>query len=146
LIKILALTGSQIAVQSVKLIIDGNCQFSEQNSEFATYAAKLDKAEAQISWNLDCFRIHNTVRAFAASSGAFITIRGKRLKAWRTAPVNAAGAPGTVLSPADGDPVVACAAGAIRLMEVQSEGKRKVSGAEWFRGARLEEGDVLTPD
>jgi methionyl-tRNA formyltransferase len=108
----------------------------------------LDKEEARISWNLGCLSIHNTVRAFTASHGAFVTIRGKRLKVWRTALFagDAGGVPGTILFLADGDPVIACADGAIRLMEVQSEGKRRVSGAEWRRGARLEKGDVLTTD
>jgi len=140
----LALAGSKIAVQSVELIIEGNCQFSEQNSEFVTYAAKLDKEEARISWKHSCITVHNTVRAFASSFGAFVTVLGKRLKVWRTTPVNANGASGTILYLADGDPVVACAEGAVRLIEVQSEGKRKVSGAEWFRGTRIDKGDVLT--
>jgi methionyl-tRNA formyltransferase len=142
----LALAGSQIAVQSVESIIEGNCQFSEQNSEFATYAAKLDKEEARVSWSMDNIAVHNTVRAFAFSFGAFATVQGKRLKIWRTFPVeqSTAGAPGTVLSLDGGDPVIACANGALRLIEVQSEGKRRVGGAEWSRGVRLEEGDVLT--
>ena len=155
LLKTLALAGSKIAVQSVESIIEGNYQFSEQNSEFATYAAKLEKAEAQISWDLGCLSVHNTVRAFASSFGAFVTIGGKRLKVWRTSlvslsslvsPSNAEETPGKILSLADGDPVVACGDGAVRLMEVQNEGKRRVSGAEWRKGARLEEGDVLTAD
>ena len=141
----LASEGSQIAVQSVKSIIEGSCQFSEQNSEFATYAAKLSKEEAQISWDHDFLSIHNTVRAFAASSGAFVTVMGKRLKIWRTAPsetelcaVSARGAEiGSMFSlPSDGNPVVVCKNGALQLLEVQAEGKRRVSGAEWFRGIR----------
>jgi len=142
LFQTLALAGSQIAVQSVKSIIEGNYQFSEQNSEFATYAVKLDKEEAGISWDRCCLSVHNTVRAFAASSGAFATVMGKRLKIWRTAPVDALPVdvdeePGTIFSPYGEDPVVACANGAVRLMEVQSEGKRRISGAEWFRGVRI---------
>jgi len=143
LLKTLALAGSQIALKSVESTIEGNYQFSEQNSEFATYAAKLTKEEARISWDLGCMSVHNTVRAFASSFGAFVTVRGKRLKVWRTelvdtVPVNAGGAPGAILSQAgEEDPVVACADGALRLVEVQSEGKRRVSGAEWFRGVRI---------
>lgn len=143
----LASDGSQIAVQSVKSIIEGSYQFSEQNSEFVTYAAKLSKEEAQISWEHDFISVHNTVRAFAASSGAFVTVMGKRLKIWRTAPVETTpdAIPaqsvqnvelGSMFSPDGGDPVVVCRNGALRLLEVQAEGKRRVSGAEWFRGVR----------
>jgi methionyl-tRNA formyltransferase len=159
LLEVLASRGSKIALHSVESIIEGSCQFSEQNSEFATYADKLDKGEARISWNRDSFSVHNTARAFACSFGAFVTFRGKRLKLWRTSPVEVSRAgvadprvsqsgetPGTVLFLADGDPVVACESGAVRLMEVQNEGGRRVSGGEWLRGSRLKEGDVLTTD
>jgi len=144
LIEILALAGSQIAIQSVESIIEGNYQFSDQNSEFATYAAKIDKAEEQISWSQTCLKVHNTVRALASSSGAFALALGKRLKLWRTAPVNVRGEPGKVLFFTEGDPVVACTDGAVRLLEVQGEGKRRTSGAEWARGVRLKEGEGLT--
>jgi len=135
----LALEGGQLALQSVKSIIEGSSQFSEQDSEFVTYAAKLRKEEAGISWDCDFISIHNTVRAFAASSGAFVTVMGKRMKVWSTAPVDAAAVgtaePGTIQT-LDGDPVVVCGGGALRLLEVQNEGKRRVSGAEWLRGVR----------
>jgi methionyl-tRNA formyltransferase len=148
---ILALAGSQIAVQGVKSMIEGNCQFSDQNSEFATYADKVSKSETQVLWDRDHLQIHNAVRAFASVTGAFTFFEGKRLKLWRTVPVekvDAAGVPGKVVCFIEGDPVVACAKGALRLLEVQSEGKRKVSGADWacgYRacGHRLETGSVM---
>ncbi|MDR1622225.1 MAG: methionyl-tRNA formyltransferase [Synergistaceae bacterium] len=144
LFDILALAGSQTAVVGIESLIEGSYQFSDQNSEFATYAAKLTKDEAQVSWNQNYLLLHNTVRAFASSTGAFAMVLGKRVKLWRTVPVDAEGAPGEVLYFLDGDPVVACAEGAVRLQEVQSEGKRKISGADWACGGRLKRGGVLT--
>jgi methionyl-tRNA formyltransferase len=153
LFEILALAGSQIAAQGVKFLVEDNCQFSNQNSEFATYADKVSKAETQVFWDRDYIQIHNAVRAFASSAGAFTFFEGKRLKLWRTAPVGAVeflgeGEPGKILCFMDGDPVVACMGGALRLLEVQSEGKRKASGADWvcgYRacGRRLEAGSVM---
>ena len=72
-----------------------------------------------------------------------MTALGKRLKLWRTIPVDARGEPGRVLDFVEGDPVIACSDGAVRLLEVQSEGKRKVSGAEWARGAGHDIGEGL---
>jgi methionyl-tRNA formyltransferase len=85
------------------------------------------------------------VRAFASSTGGFADIRGKRLKVWRTAPVDCEGEgpAGKVLSLEGCGPVITCAKGAIQLTEVQAEGKRRVGGGEWARGARLKAGDVL---
>ncbi|MBR0035416.1 MAG: methionyl-tRNA formyltransferase, partial [Synergistaceae bacterium] len=42
-----------------------------------------------------------------------------------------------------GNPVVSCADFGVELVEVQSEGKRRVTGAEWMRGLRMEHGDIL---
>ncbi|MDR2137084.1 MAG: hypothetical protein LBO68_02230 [Synergistaceae bacterium] len=123
--------------------IEGSSRFSAQNSEFATYAAKLTKEEAEVFWTQNYLHIHNIVRAFASSSGAFIVAEGKRLKLWRTTPVEEEGQPGQVLRFLDGDPVIACEGGALRLREVQNEGKRKVGGADWACGGRLEVGGVL---
>ncbi|MDR1977127.1 MAG: methionyl-tRNA formyltransferase [Synergistaceae bacterium] len=144
LFDILALAGSQIAIAGIESLIDGSYQFLDQNSEFATYAAKLTKEEARVSWSQNYLFFHNTVRAFASSTGAFAVVLGKRVKLWRTVPVDAEGAPGEVLYFLDGDPVVACAGGAVRLEVVQSEGKRKISGADWACGGRLKMGGVLT--
>ncbi|MDR2180342.1 MAG: methionyl-tRNA formyltransferase [Synergistaceae bacterium] len=144
LFDILALAGSQIAVVGIESFIDGSYQFSDQNSEFATYAAKLTKEEAQVSWNQNYLLLHNTVRALASSTGAFAMVLGKRVKLWRTVPVDTEGTPGEVLYFLDGDPVIACEGGAVRLQEVQNEGKRKISGADWACGGRLKMGGVLT--
>jgi methionyl-tRNA formyltransferase len=144
LFDILALAGSQVAADGIESLIDGSCQFSDQNSEFATYAAKLTKEESQVSWDQNYLLLHNTVRAFASSTGAFMEVCGKRVKLWRTFPVDAEGKPGEVLYFMEGDPVVACTGGAVRLQEVQNEGKRKISGADWACGGRLKTGGVLT--
>jgi methionyl-tRNA formyltransferase len=143
LFETLALAGSQIASRGVKSLIDNSCQFSDQNSKLATYAAKMTKGEAEIFWTQNYLRIHNTVRALASSTGAFTMVLGKRLKLWRTIPVDAQGDPGRILSFEEGDPVVACFNGAVRLLEVQSEGKRKISGGEWARGAKFDVGEGL---
>ncbi|GHS88006.1 methionyl-tRNA formyltransferase [Synergistales bacterium] len=119
---LLAFTGSQIAVESVKFLESNALQYSEQNNDLATYAPKLSKAEAQIQWGLDALQIHNLVRAFESSIGAFAFYNGKRLKIWRT-DLNAAPGPAAV-----------CGKGRLRLIEVQPEGKRRMSGVEWLRG------------
>ncbi|MDR3230825.1 MAG: hypothetical protein LBT65_05250 [Synergistaceae bacterium] len=105
----------------------------------------MNKTEAQVSWTQKNVQIHNTVRALAFSPGAFVAVKSGRLKLWRTFPVELAaeGQPGQLLSFMEGDPVVACLSGALRLQEVQGEGRRKMSGADWACGERLRVGEVL---
>jgi methionyl-tRNA formyltransferase len=147
LFEILAGAGSQIAIQGVESLIEGGARFSAQNSDFVTYATKLTKEEAEVSWTQNYLYIHNVVRAFASSSGAFAIVEGKRVKLWRTTPMETLaeeeGRPGQVLRFWEGDPVIACEGGALRLREVQNEGKRRVSGADWACGGRLKARGVL---
>jgi methionyl-tRNA formyltransferase len=143
LFELLAATGSDAAIRGVGSLVEGNSRFSAQNPEFATYAAKLAKEEAEVSWNQNYLHVHNVVRAFASSRGAFIAAEGGRLKLWRTAPLEEEGPPGQVLRFWEGDPVIACEGGALRLREVQNEGKRRIGGADWACGGRLKVGGVL---
>ncbi|MDR1732155.1 MAG: methionyl-tRNA formyltransferase [Synergistaceae bacterium] len=146
LYEILAREGSQTAYDGVQCLIEGSCQISAQNSEFATQATKISKTEFQISWQQNSLDIHNTVRALVSSRGAFVVVNNMRLKVWRTLPVEppSEGTPGQVVSFMEGDPVVLCGKGALRLQEVQCEGKRRVTGAEWACGVRLKTGEVLS--
>ena len=140
--------GSQIALEGVQCLLNRPnnvfhfCQ--EQDDSAASYAPKIDKAEGGVSWAWEALRIHNVVRALDASFGAFAAVRGTRLKIWRTLPLGGGERDaGRVLRFFDGFPVVGCGGGALRLDEVQAEGKKRVGGDEWARGLRLKEGDVL---
>ena len=127
----------------VKCIIEGTCSFKEQNSESATYAPKITNKEAEVSWNTPAVRIVNTVRALSPAPGAFLLTGGKRLKIWGAKPCSLSGAPGEVLGFDGGFPAVGTSEGAVLLLAVQPEGKRKLDGSEWARGLRLKKGDFL---
>ena len=145
----LSLRGSQIALEGVQYLLNRPNNvfhfFKKQDDGAATYAPKIGKAEGGVSWDGEALRIHNIVRALDASFGAFAAVRGARLKIWRTLPCGEGEGKdvGRVLRFSDGFPVVGCGGGALRLDEVQAEGKKRVGGDEWARGLRLEEGDML---
>jgi len=101
------------------------------------YAAKIHKSELEIDWSRDAVEIHRLIRV----GGAWTTWRGKRLKvisADLRASSETVGAPGS-LSGAD----VRAGRGAIRLVEVQPEGKTRVAAAEWLNGAQPTSSDRL---
>ena len=144
----LSAMGCKIAVEGVQYLLNSTHNmhqfFKEQDDRAATYAPKLGKAEGEVSWAWDARRIHNVVRALDASFGAYARVRGTRLKIWRTTPDGASGEEaGRVLRFSEGRPVVACGSGALRLDELQAEGRKRTGGAEWARGLRLKEGDWL---
>ncbi|MCR4819133.1 MAG: methionyl-tRNA formyltransferase [Fretibacterium sp.] len=137
--------GAKIAAGGLKSLSEGTGAFTEQDHANATYAAKLARGEFETAWDWPAPKIHNTVRALDTSGGAFLPLKdGGRLKLWRTAFLDTPEeTPGTVLRlDADG-PVVACGAGALRLLEVQAPGKRRMKALDWARGLRLAPGARL---
>ena len=135
----LAEIGSEIACESLK----DEMKFSPQNDSLATYAAKIEKSEFELSFTDSALRFVNTVRALDMSGGAYAVISGKRVKIWRACVrKDISGECGHVAN-IEGNPVIMCSDSGVELQEVQSEGKRKMTGREWSAGLRLKAGNVL---
>ena len=141
----LSALGAEIAAEGLKALSEGTATFTEQDHVNATYATKLAREEFEVAWDNPALKIHNTVRALDMSGGAFLPLKeGGRLKLWRTALADTPeGTPGTVLSLDTEGLVVACGTGALRLLEVQAPGKRRMKALDWARGLRLAAGDPL---
>lgn len=113
---------------------------SPQALEGVTYAAKLEKAEAEIDWTHPAEIVDRQVRAFNPVPGAFCRQGDGVLKIWAAEFVDLNGEPGTILSVDRKELVVACGRGALRLLEVQKAGSKRVSigqylaGSQWIKG------------
>jgi methionyl-tRNA formyltransferase len=103
-----------------------------------TYAHKLRKEEARIDWRLAAVDIDRQVRGFNPWPISETLWQGKQLRIWEATPLaeSHAATPGTVLR-ADIEVVVACGTGALRLMRVQSAGRKAIAAAEFARGQQL---------
>jgi len=95
--------------------------FRPQPDEGVTYAEKLTAADRELDWGRPAEEIVNQVRALSPHIGAWGTVGGRRLVVWQA---RRAG-PGAEL-----------VAGPVELVEVQPEGRRRMSGAEYLRGRR----------
>ncbi len=115
-----------------------------QDHARASYATKITKAEARIDWNRPAAELARAIRAYNPMPGAYTTWQGQPLKLWRAEPVSAASAvPGTVLlADADGI-VVATGDGALRLLELQRAGGKRLAAASFLTGAALQPGERL---
>ncbi|MEX2659395.1 MAG: methionyl-tRNA formyltransferase [Acidimicrobiales bacterium] len=105
-----------------------------------THAAKIDVADLVLRWERPATELHRLVRL----GRAWTTFRGKRFKVLRADlvadPVDGPGAPGTF---ADDGVTVATGDGALRLVEVQPEGKPAQPADAWRNGARPGPADRL---
>ena len=104
-----------------------------QDESLATYTQRSERDQARIDWTRAAREIWNQVRAYRGWPQAFTTLDGRLLKVLRATPTSGDGEPGSV-SLDDGLPVVATGDGALRLDEVQLEGRRAMSGPELTRG------------
>ncbi|MHA6298644.1 methionyl-tRNA formyltransferase [Devosia sp. CAU 1758] len=128
--------GADLMGRALAALERGSLDFTAQPGEGATYAAKIDKAEARIDFSRPASEVHNLIRGLSPFPGAWFELElgGKpvRVKALRSALVDGAGAPGTLMG---GDLVIACGSGAVRLIQVQREGKGAMDAATFLRGA-----------
>ncbi len=138
----LAKIGSSLAAQALSSHED--LAFTPQDDSRASYAPKLDKKDFALSFSMSAEKFADTVKALDMSGGAYILIRGKRVKVWSVSVINdiTSKTPGQVVECAE-ELVISCGNCAVELSQVQSEGKNKISGCEWARGLRLKNGDIL---
>lgn len=112
-----------------------------QPDEGATYANKIDKAEARIDWGRSAEEIERQVRAFSPVPGAWFEAGGERIKLLGAAAGHdASGRPGELL---DDCLTVACANGCIRPLLVQRAGRAPMTPAELLRGFAISKGAIL---
>ena len=146
----LAGMGAPLLVETLRRLDAGTVEPRSQDHTAATYAPKLLPEERTIDWTAPAEAIVRRVRAFAPDPGAVTTFRQGRLKVLdaRIHPgggqmVEEASGAGVVMA-WDRDPWVGTASGLVVLLEVAPAGRRRMSGAEWARGARIQQGERLT--
>ena len=112
-----------------------------QPSDGATYASKIDKAEARIDWSHSADEIERRVRAFNPIPGAWFETKGERIKLLDAAVgIEASGRPGEVL---DDCLTVACGSGYVRPLKVQRAGRGPMTPGELLRGFPIPKGTIL---
>ncbi len=108
-----------------------------------TYAHKIEKAEAELDWRRPAAELDRKLRAFNPFPGGAALFGEMPLKIWKAAPVSGSGAPGTVLASGSEGIVVACGEGALRLLELQKPGSRRLPAADFLRGYPLAPGQAF---
>ena len=136
---------AELAELGARLMIETLAQLDElkaqpQDSPGATYAAKIDKAEARIDWSDPAELIEREVRAFAPFPGAWFVLDGERIKLLEARVIGVNGPDGTVL---DDQLTIACGQAALRALVVQRAGKPAMSAEAFLRGKPVAPGTLL---
>ncbi|HEX3889632.1 MAG TPA: methionyl-tRNA formyltransferase [Verrucomicrobiae bacterium] len=164
----LAQLGAELLVETIPDYVAGNFLPKPQPTEGASYAAKIKKEDGKIDWNEPAEKILNRLRAFTPWPGAFTFLpdsvgrtspradiedslserlagtlappKLQLLKIWKMEFVEKSGATGEVLSADKNGIVVACGKNALRILELQREGGRRLSAQEFLAGNQLKAG------
>ena len=142
LAKRLAVMGAELLVRTLEGLERGTIRPEKQNSAAATYAPILKKEDGLIDWSQTARTIHNRVRGLEPWPGACTRFRGQTLHIWRSRPHEGGeGRPGRFagLKP----PRVWCGSGSLELLELQLEGRKRMTAADFANGQRLSEHDYL---
>ncbi|WP_295558361.1 methionyl-tRNA formyltransferase [uncultured Hyphomicrobium sp.] len=141
----LSARGADLIVAALAKLESGSLPLVPQAHDGATYAAKIDKKEAEIDFTRPAADVHNHIRGLSPFPGAWFEAaqpggQPERIKVLRTTLAAGAGTPGEIL---DDKLAIACGKGAIRLVEVQRAGKRVMSAEELLRGFSLPRGTIV---
>jgi methionyl-tRNA formyltransferase len=141
----LSALGADLMVQALAKLEAGAATLRPQPEAGATYAAKIDPAEARIDWTRPARLVSAHIRGLSPQPGAwFEADLGKgvtRIKVQRCVAADGSGAPGEVL---DDALLIACGEGAIRILQLQRPGKGPMNADDFLRGSRIEKGARLT--
>jgi methionyl-tRNA formyltransferase len=141
----LAMMGADLLVETLEGLRLGRIVPEKQDDAQATLAPLLKKEDGAVDWAAPAQAIHNRVRGLQPWPGAQTSFRGSPLHLWKTRcgdPARGASQPpGRLVSlkPL----VVACGEGVLELLEVQLEGRKRISAADFTNGQRLTDNDIL---
>ena len=127
--------GADLMGRALAALERGSLDFVPQPEDGAVYAKKIEKAEARIDWSRPAQDVHNHIRGLSPFPGAWFELElgGKpvRVKALRSSLAVGSAEPGMLLDSL----TIACGTGAVRLTQVQREGKGAMDTATFLRGA-----------
>jgi methionyl-tRNA formyltransferase len=130
----LAQVAPEALAEAILLLDKGKAPRLPQANELATYAPKLERKHGRIDWTEPAVVIERKIRAFDPWPGAFMEIDHRNLKIFGATIVDRKGGKPGEIWRHENELIVAAGEGALSLGEVQLEGKRRMSAAEFSRG------------
>jgi methionyl-tRNA formyltransferase len=127
--ELLAPAAAEGLIATLDAVADGSVTWEEQRGT-PTYAAKIEAPDRVIDWGRPPADIVNQVRALSPHIGAVTELLGKRTLVWR-----AAVGDGPLPDPGTAHLAMPAGDGWVDVLELQQEGRARVSAAAFLRGA-----------
>ena len=139
--------GADLLIRTVRQLETGKLERKPQNHEEMTYDPMLDKQMGIVDFSLDSNLVRGRINGLNPWPCVSVPIQGERLKLLRAANSQETGVPGSVIS---SDPknglIIACGRGAVRILEVQAPGGKRMKAEDYLRGHGIPAGTILKED
>ena len=138
--------GADLLLKGLSLIESQKASFAPQEEKEATYAPRLKKADGDIDWSQESWRIACQVRAFKGWPGSYTFYEGRRLILWKVRPHEGLfhKRPGEILDCHKQGIFVSTGKGILIIEELQMEGKERMAAASFLVGHPLTVGETFT--
>ena len=142
----LSAEGAKLCVETMKMIEDGTAEYTPQNSEEATHTSMISKELGFIDWTKPAVEIERLVRGLNPWPSAYTHLNGKTFKVWSAKVIDGSDdyEPGCIYHIGKNDMYVQTGKGALSLVEVQLQGKKRMDTGSFLRGCHVEEGSFFT--
>ncbi|MFT3951961.1 MAG: methionyl-tRNA formyltransferase [Oscillospiraceae bacterium] len=140
----LAVMGGELIVKTLRALEAGEIVPKKQDEAAATHAPMLSKELCGIEFSASAYDVHRKICGLSDWPCATMSLDGKRIKVYRSEIVSNApqtAAPGTVIDAEN--LTVACGNGAVRLVEIQAEGAKRMKASEYLRGHPIPAGSIF---
>ena len=141
----LCVLGKEALKEALKGIEAGALSPIPQDNALATKTGIIKKEFGEIRFSLEASLIEQMIRAYDPWPGAYTGYQGKQLKLWKAEALseNTKGAPGEITEVDKVSFTVACGTGALRILELQLTGKKRMSTRDFLAGTKLKAGEKL---
>jgi methionyl-tRNA formyltransferase len=126
--------GADVVLRTIEMIESGNYQLLQQDDSLASPAPKITKEICKIDWNKSAEEIHNLVRGLSPYPAAFFTFNEKIIKVYKTEVVKDFNLQPSEFYQTKKELIVGCGKDALRILEIQLEGKKRLGIEEFLRG------------
>jgi methionyl-tRNA formyltransferase len=126
--------GADVVLRTIEMIESGNYQKLQQDDSLASPAPKITKEICKIDWNKSAEEIHNLVRGLSPYPAAFFTFNEKIIKVYKSEVVKDFNLIPSEFYQTKKELIVGCGKDALRILEIQLEGKKRLGIEEFLRG------------
>ena len=132
--------GAREILKSLRLIENNKAIFVEQDEMMSSYAKKIEKFETKINWRDKAKTILAKINALSPIPGAWFEYKNSRIKILKAQEIIANEISGKIIN---NDFTIACSENAIQVLELQKQGKKRMSVTDYLKGNEIKLGDKV---